>query len=59
MKVVIIVQDGLVQEVYAEDPSVDVEVLDLDDQYCDRGETELGSIREIANDARCSMHRVW
>lgn len=58
-KIVVIVQDGLVQEVYAEDPSVDVEVLDLDDQYSDRGETELGSIRELVNDARCSMHRVW
>ena len=29
-KISIIVKDGLVQEVFSEDPSVDIEIIDLD-----------------------------
>ena len=59
MEITIIVKEGLVQEVYAEDPNVIVEVLDLDNEYTDRDETELGALRELAEDARKRLHSVW
>ena len=59
MEITIIVKEGLVQEVYAEDPNVIVEVLDLDYEYTDRGETELGSLKALAEDARKRLHSVW
>lgn len=59
MKVVVIVRDGLVQEAYSDDPNMDVVVIDLDDQYCDRGETEPEAVWELAEDARINLHRVW
>lgn len=59
MKVVVIVRDGLVQEAYSDDPNMDVVVIDLDDQYYDRGETEPETVWELAEDARINLHRVW
>jgi len=31
-KISIIVKDGLVQEVFSEDPNIDIEIIDMDDE---------------------------
>ena len=56
MDVTIIVKEGLVWEVYAEDPNVIVNVVDLDVQG---DEEELQEREKEAEEARSQMHSVW
>ena len=56
MEITIIVEEGLVQEVYAEDPNVIVNVVDLDVQG---DEEELREREEEAEEARSQMYSVW
>ena len=59
MKIRIIVNEGLVQSVYCSDANVDVEVIDLDNEYTDRDESEFGTLRDAAEEAQRTLHRVW
>ena len=58
-KIRIIVKEGLVQSVYCSDAEVDVEVIDLDNEYTDRDESEFGTLRSAAAEVRRTLNHVW
>ena len=54
-KVYIVVEDGLVREVYSETEEVDIEIIDLDTDDNNLYEELLDDIKEL----RRNTHKVW
>lgn len=54
-KVYIVVEDGLVREVYSEDEEVDIEIIDLDTEDNTLYEELLDDIEEL----RRTTHKIW
>jgi hypothetical protein len=54
-KVYIVVEDGLVREVFSEDEEVDIEIIDLDTDDNTLYEELLDDIKEL----RRTTHKIW
>lgn len=54
-KIVIVVKDGLVEEVYGSDKKIDVEIIDLDTT----NEERLEELQDEANCDDAELEKVW
>ena len=50
-RIIIIVGDGFVQEIYADNPDVDVEIIDMDTQDAEQAEQAEREVDEIRLEA--------
>lgn len=46
-KIVVVVEDGMIQSVYTDDPNDDIEIIDLDSDSMD--EDEINTLRDRVN----------